>query len=323
MAKLPTKQVRNFFWKSASPPPKLAEFVPKLDLATQTLHRAYSDQDSQFLRRVGKVAQRIAPNENPGIRIHENVLSQAEMHLLTTELEPLMMTHGFTTLDPYAQAVYEAQMVHLRNPPKVNMKRITGRVESDKQVRAPWLYGDEFNINAVPPMLFMLIKRLFAIPGLKLGPVRDITINQRRHSYFRLDPHLDPTSDGENVMILSLSPTVITCSPLELLKQIESDAKAALDEARTLGFSSIEEKRAQLSYTPLDVDALVPTGCVCHLDADARWTWTHGTRLGVEKDGKLHDWFGTIEELYPREDTRFSVVVAWRSKPSFRVAWHV
>ncbi len=37
------------------------------------------------------------------------------------------------------------------------------------------------------------------------------------------------------------------------------------------------------SWTDRDIDALLPPGSLLHLSGDARWRWTHGTRLGVEK----------------------------------------
>mgnify|MGYP001807559592 CR=1 FL=1 len=34
--------------------------------------------------------------------------------------------------------------------------------------------------------------RLRALPGLRLGRLRDVTINYRHSGFLRLDPHLDP-----------------------------------------------------------------------------------------------------------------------------------
>ncbi len=34
--------------------------------------------------------------------------------------------------------------------------------------------------------------RLRELPGLRLGPLRDVTINYRHSGFLRLDPHLDP-----------------------------------------------------------------------------------------------------------------------------------
>jgi hypothetical protein len=310
---MPVKSLRSsrhFFWKTTAA--SRAEFSPPLVLAKRTTHQPYNAHDSVFLRKVNmKSVTQVDPSENPGIRVHTNIFNTQELNQLRLqELEPMVHEYGFTTLEPYAQAVYEAQMSHLRSPPRVNMTRVTGREESVTQKRAPWKYGDEFDVTKVPPLLLTLIKRLFAVPGLNLGPVRDITINLRKNRYFRLDPHLDPQLDGENVMILSLSPTVITCSPLTLIQEIEADPQHALQQAQSLGYRSIEEYRANMSYTNYDVDTWVPAGSVCHLDADARWTWTHATRLGVEKDGQLNDWFGTPTDLRPREEDRFSVVIA-------------
>lgn len=53
------------------------------------------------------------------------------------------------------------------------------------------------------------------MPGLQLGPLRDVTLNYRHSYFFRLDPHVDPALDGENVVIVGLdSDTVLTLCPL-------------------------------------------------------------------------------------------------------------
>ena len=48
------------------------------------------------------------------------------------------------------------------------------------------------------------------------GAPRDITVNYRGNSFFRLDPHLDPKDDGQHVFVLGLlSDVVLTFVPPE------------------------------------------------------------------------------------------------------------
>jgi hypothetical protein len=82
-------------------------------------------------------------------------------------------------------------------------------------VRAPWGYGASFDAAKLPAPFHAVAARLAACPDLGLGALRDVTVNARADGFFRLDPHLDPPSDGANVFILGLgSPTVLTLSPL-------------------------------------------------------------------------------------------------------------
>jgi hypothetical protein len=69
----------------------------------------------------------------------------------------------------------------------------------------------------VPPVLRNLALRIESDANfgqLRKGSLRDITINYRDHSMFKLDPHCDPASDGENVFIIGLlSDVVLTFTP--------------------------------------------------------------------------------------------------------------
>jgi hypothetical protein len=89
-----------------------------------------------------------------------------------------------TSNPPYPQTT--PQMSYL--PPgasSVNMLRITGRPEQEGQRPPPWGYGDGFDEARLPPALGALAARIRALPGLRLGPLRDVTINHRQHHFYR------------------------------------------------------------------------------------------------------------------------------------------
>lgn len=203
------------------------------------------------------------------------------------------------------------------------------------QVPAPWGYGDAFDESQLPPMLARLVAQVRSIPGLQLGRLRDVTINYRRAGFLRLDPHLDPHLDGENVFILGLdSDAVLTLCPHNLFRLtswLEGVAGALLADERAL-----TRAHAEHSWTSLDVDVLAEKGTLVHLSGDARWTWTHGTRAGVQlgrsgegdvkavggtagretgtKEYVLHDWWGSMRHLVARGPERTSIVLAF-AKP--------
>lgn len=193
------------------------------------------------------------------------------------------------------------------------------------QVAAPWGYGDDFDETKLPLALQRLVARVRSLPGLQLGPLRDVTINFRRHGFLRLDPHLDPAADGENVFILGLdSDTVLTLCPHNLFKLtswLESAKGALMSDEREL-----TRAHAQQSWTAFDIDVLAEKGTLILLHGDARWAWTHGTRAGVQLplsrgagavgckavDGRmLYDWWGSMQHLVARGQERTSVVLAF------------
>jgi hypothetical protein len=190
----------------------------------------------------------------------------------------------------------------------------------------------------------------------------------------RLDPHLDPAADGENVFIVSVDAgTVLTLCPLRWYEvrcacdvgdkavatnywwcchgfcQSQSlpyppqptptnpqtlpphkQLQKAWDWARSV--ATLEDERALIrrqadgSWTGRDLDVRADARAGVLLSGDARWAWTHGTRLGVRPDGTedagagagagagaagLHDWWGRRSDLMPRRGERHSVVFAF------------
>ncbi|GFR47565.1 hypothetical protein Agub_g9290 [Astrephomene gubernaculifera] len=247
----------------------------------------------------------VEPSRNPGARVFSDFHNDLEP--LLKELQPIKKNFGISLIQPIHAAIYRWQMSYLKRPPPVNMLRVTGRPEHEQQ-RRPWGYGDTLDEAALPPAIKATADRIRAIPGLRLGRLRDVTINWRHSSFLRLDPHLDPAGDGENIFILSVDgPAVLTLCPHNWFKL-----------TRWLSMLTFADEREQVkreserSWTSQDIDVLLPAGSLLHISGDARWKWTHGTRLGVEApDGSLLQWFGRPEERFGPTGERHSVVFAF------------
>ncbi|GBF93166.1 hypothetical protein Rsub_05897 [Raphidocelis subcapitata] len=276
-------------------------------------HPPPGPEHSPHLRRVGS-GEAVPPADNPGVRVFPGLLSDRDAAELLRELQPLKARHGANLISPAAAAMYRFQQSYLGPAaPPVNMLRITGRPEMQGQLPPAWGYGDAFDRSKLPPALAALAARIEALPGLRLGPLRDVTINCRHHHFYRLDPHLDPALDGENVFIVSVdSGTVLTLCPLRWLKL--QRAWEAVRGALTLEDErELVRRQAEGSWTGRDVDVRADARGGVLLSGDARWNWTHGTRLGVQLPGRpgLHDWFGRRDDVVPRGAERHSVVFAF------------
>eukprot|EP00877_Chromochloris_zofingiensis_P014807 jgi/Chrzof1/9580/Cz04g08080.t1 len=196
------------------------------------------------------------------------------------------------------------------------MLRVTGRPEHAAQKAPPWGYGDTFDESKLPPALQQLANKVRSIPGLHLGALRDVTINYRHSYFFRLDPHIDPALDGESVFIIGLdSDAVLTLCPDKWWKLTQAwnmvRGVLTMEDERDL-----IKRQNQRSWTPYDLDVLMKKASLVLISGDARWSWTHGTRLGIEVPGKLglHDWWGSPEHIIYRNPERHSVVLAF-AKP--------
>ncbi|KAI9020540.1 hypothetical protein DFJ74DRAFT_707585 [Hyaloraphidium curvatum] len=172
------------------------------------------------------------------------------MEALENAARDLCASHGIDLIDPHARAVYEAQMAFLRLPPEVNMLRVTGRPERADQRRGEWGYADDFDESKLPHAIRTLVDRIREQPGLALGKPRDVTINQRRHRFFRLDPHIDPQDDGGSIFICSVTAgTVLTLSPLDEWKRHEAQIVAERDQKDPEWAKGLEWIRSTRSYT--------------------------------------------------------------------------
>eukprot|EP00667_Euglena_gracilis_P013715 EG_transcript_14167 len=275
-------------------------------------HRPFNRVDLTALR---DMRGRSVPAErNPGVRVTPDFCTPAEEAALAAEVLPLIQAQGADMVPARFRPLYQRQMSHIPRAPEVNVVRLTGRFEGQPAGAAPWGYGDTFDEAALPPTVRTIARRIQSHPGFDLGPLRDVTVNCRHGAYFRLDPHLDPPGDGENVFILGLlSDTVLTFSPVGHPQQTEQT---------TIG---------ERSWTREDIDCVSRRRGLLHFCGPARHAWYHGTRQGVATPASqptlwdrlwgrdpsanappLMDWFGTPDAIVPRGTQRVSLVFAFR-----------
>ena len=176
-------------------------------------------------------------------------------------------------------------------------RRVTGRPEFNNS--SPWAYGDDFQLDGVPNVLKMVADRIKNhYEKFHSGPkiLRDITINYRTNGMFRLDPHVDPLSDGRFVFVLSLdSDVVFTLSPPHSNLH-RSDVKQI----------------SLYSWSDNDIDVLLKRRAIVGLAGEARNPWRHGIRTGVDVPNHgICDWFGSHDVLIKRGNERTSVVFAF------------
>ena len=290
--------------------------------------RCYSSSlSSDVVRRVARRARLgdwEAVVDNPGVGVYEKfVVDDNEENALREEALEIVDKYGASHVEGEKSRFFEKQMAHVGKS-VVNMVRATGRPELETQAECPWGYGDDFKTENLPPGLLALGKRIQST--LKVGAMRDLTVNYRRHGFFRLDAHLDPANDGPHVCIVGLlSDTVLTLSPL-------GPPLSTICDQRSVSVESWAPGR--------DIDVLCRQKTLLHLSGDARSKLHHGIRLGIttnqlnalfpekkkhdlllrDQDNNkgdentvvpLHDWFGDPSHLVPRQPTRLSLVFAF------------
>ena len=255
----------------------------------------------------------VLPRDNPGIRVEAGFVSEAEGAELAAELDAAATEYGY----PYEgnTAVHlldsDSGAVEATLDGVVNNVRVTGRIERpdiDQKI-PPWGYGDDFDASALPPAIGRLADKIANCGQFHVGPPRDVTINLRDQSFFQLDPHCDPPSDGPDVFILGLeSSVVLTFTPPEDVLAAEGRPPRRR-EPREVGLRS---------WTDRDVDVLFQPRTLVHFTGAARHTWMHAIRAGVQVDGAgagggpaTCDWWGQSDYLLRREPRRLSVVFAF------------
>ena len=184
-------------------------------VAAARRHRPFAKRDSERLRITGDGAF-VLPRANPGIRVEPGFCSVEEGDAIAVDVLEAAAAFGYAYDGDTRAAVLDGSGgVERMTEGLVNNVRVTGRVERPElQTLAPWGYGDDFDSSALPPTLRSLAERVATCGHYAVGPMRDLTINVREQSYFQLDPHLDPATDGPDVFILSLGSTaVLTFTP--------------------------------------------------------------------------------------------------------------
>ena len=282
---------------------------------------------------------------NPGIRVEQSFISDEQVRDLLLEVEELKNVYGFKSQDTlYLNSTDINNNIENKNETKSNLAvdsyRITGRSESKHQTRAPWKYAEEFELDKLPNSLRSIAQKItessiFKFPdnsklsnGLKL-PLRDITINFRSNSMFRLDPHIDPLLDGSNVFILNLlSDSVVTFTP-DLTTSYSKNLKRTSNIP--LKIRTDEAAISLKSWTDDDIDVFVKPKDLLHFTDDARYLWKHAIRTGIEVSleqpqqesinnptsnkkelvYKVCDWWGDLNHLSIRNSDRISIVFAF------------
>lgn len=271
--------------------------------------RPFNSIDATYCRARGAP---VLAESNPGIRVVPGFVDTEEASELVECAMLLKASHGFVASE--AQRVLAlgggAQQADLGGL-TVQAERVTGRPELPHQVVAPWKYGGEFQLKAVPQPLLQLAEKIVGKNGafgkLDLSSLRDITINYRQSSTFLLDPHCDPPSDGNNIFILGLlSDVVLTFTP-------PTDGSVPLPP----GCKQRTEAGAIAlkSWTDADIDVLLRQQALVHFTGAARHPWRHAIRTGVAVGPPYNgicDWHGDINTLVRRQPQRVSIVLAFQ-----------
>mmetsp|Transcript_33918 Transcript_33918/g.106468 ORF Transcript_33918/g.106468 Transcript_33918/m.106468 type:complete len:314 (-) Transcript_33918:149-1090(-) len=292
--------------------------------------RACSRRDAQYLRRVSDGGF-VLPAANPGVRLEPGFVDEAEEAALAAEARAAALSFGYDydgdrrahVLNPADGSIESTREV-------VNNTRVTGRPEKADQALPPWGYGDDFDESALPPAMGALAGRLRGSGLYNVGALRDLTLNLRRDSFFQLDPHLDPRLDGPHVFVLGLLSSVVTTfSPSDALLganglpprrrgSLPSPGPArGVSETRPWRVSQRRDPSevGLRSWSDLDIDAMCQPRTLLHFAGDARDSWLHAIRPGVEVDladgAAVCDWWGQTDYLVRRSPSRISIVLAF------------
>ena len=253
----------------------------------------------------------VMPKDNPGVRVEPDFVTEEQAAAIAAELRAAAEDYGYPyDGDSRAHLMDSASGdIEQTIDDVVNNIRVTGRLEKPElQKLPPWNYGDEFDASQLPPNLAALGAKIAGCGAFRVGPPRDATINVREHSFFQLDPHVDPASDGPDVFILGLeSSVVLTFSPPDA--ELVARGLPRRRDGREVGLQS---------WTDLDFDVLVQPRSLVHFTGAARDSWMHAIRSGVQVDspsasggGDLCDWWGQSDYLVKRGPRRVSVVLAF------------
>jgi hypothetical protein len=258
----------------------------------------------------------ISANENPGFRIEKSFINDSLESEILNEVETFS-TYKFKSQETlYMKSTDVSNTSNEDNKYSIDSYRVTGRPEVFHQIHAPWGYGDSFKEQFVPKAINQLAKNIYNSSYFNLrsnsSSLRDITINYRSNSMFRLDPHIDPPLDGSNVFVIGFkSDVVFTFTPdlnseayLKSTSQMNTKLKVRTDEMAI----------AVRSWTDDDLDIMLQSRDLLHFTGNARYIWKHAIRAGLEVgppyDG-ICDWWGSLDHLSKRNSDRISIIFAF------------
>ena len=171
--------------QSAAPPP--------------TAHRPILKRDVERMRWCVD-GSFVMPKDNPGVRLEPEFVTTDEAAAVAAELRAAADSYGYAYQgDTRAHVMSSGGDIEATLPSVVNNVRVTGRLEKPElgaAVLPPWGHGDGFDSSALPPAMRQLAAKVASCGAFRVGPPRDATINVRENSFFQLDPHVDPASDG-------------------------------------------------------------------------------------------------------------------------------
>lgn len=252
-------------WRAASQAAKTliggGSSAPAAALERVGGHRPYLRRDSELCRwtRDGSF---LMPKQNPGIRLEPDFVPDEALG------EVVHATY----------AAYEA-------------------AQRDGADASPWGHGEALRMEALPPPVAQLARRIAGCGAFDVGPLRDLTIEGRDRSLFHHEPRVLPAEDGANVFVVSLLSSVVTTF---------TPAAAEL-EVRGLARRTSLLEVGERSWSDGDIDVLLQPRTLMHLTADARHTWMHGIRPGVGVDETVCDRWGAADYLLLRGERRFAV----------------
>jgi hypothetical protein len=279
-------------------------------------HRPFNDSELEACRRVN--GTKFHNYLNPGIRVSSNYVDENEAADLLNCANSLKSQYSFSSSE--AQDVVAIENgIQTPIDLKIESLRVTGRPEMLTQNHAPWGYGDDFKMENVPGPLLNLARKIendtVNFGQLKQKTLRDITINYRTHSMFKLDPHCDPPSDGDNVFILGLqSDCVLTFTPPDAVEGRRLSLEAGFHEGGCT-MRTAADAIALRSWTDHDIDVLMKKNTLVHFTGPAKSRWKHAIRIGLdvgEPHNGICDWFGDLDHLVKRNPQRISMVFAFQ-----------
>jgi hypothetical protein len=133
-------------------------------------------------------------------------------------------------------------------------------------------------------------------PLFSVGRPRTLSINKRRNSFFKLDPHINDRDDGENIFILNLNSNVVyTFTPPGDFQRKDP------------------VKIATLSWSDHDIDVLLRHRTLLLTSGSSRREWRHAVRAGVQVElaggeQAICDWWGTTRNLVRRSPEKVSII---------------
>lgn len=259
--------------------------------------------------------QLMKPEVNPGLNVMKQFVTTTEEVLILRELDELKSI-SFRSQDTLYLKSTGSQKSETSNI-AVDSYRVTGRPEVLHQTKAPWGYGDHFELHNVPAAIRNIATKIQSSTqfNVKTSKLRDITVNYRTKSMFRLDPHVDPAEDGDNVFVIGFKSDVVFTFTPDISSASYLASSAAQRGFKPLVVRTDEQAIALRSWTDDDLDVLLEQRDLLHFTGDARQLWKHAIRSGLDVGPPFDcicDWWGDLNNLSRRSPDRVSIVFAFQ-----------